>query len=85
MRRIALAVAAMILVLGLSSHASADDETTVSITYHIGLMEISIEGIEPSKLYDDEILDLIKRAAQLVRYGQDQFDMQKNFPRTVRK
>ena len=69
MTRIAVVLAAVILVLGLSLPVSAGDEPSVSFTFNMELITVSMPGINLSALHDKETERMIKRAAQLARYA----------------
>lgn len=73
MKRTITAFSAAILALVLCSPASADDETTISITVNLEIMTVSIPEITSSALHDPETAKMLSRAAKLARYAACEF------------
>ena len=73
MKQTIMALSAAILVLGLTSPASADEDPTISITVNLELMTVSMPEIKSSALHDPETARMLSRAAKLARYAACEF------------
>ena len=73
MKRIIMALSATVLVLGLSSPASADEEPTISITVNLEIVTVSLPEIKSSTLHDPETARMLSRAAKLAKYAACEF------------
>lgn len=73
MKRTIMTFSAAILALALYSPASADDETSISITVNLEIMTVSIPEITSSALHDPETAKMLSRAAKLARYAACEF------------
>lgn len=79
------AACTIVLVIGLIPIAWADDDPTISFQFNLGVVTVSISGIESEDLYADETKAMLQRAAQLATFSVKQLKWQKNFPKCVRR
>ena len=77
--------ATIVLVIGLIPIAWSDDDPTISFQFNLGAVTVSIAGIEPEALYDDETKAMLQRAAQLATFSVKQLKWQKDFPKCLRR
>lgn len=83
MRRTAMLLAALVLILGLFSTANAEEEATISFTFNMELVTVSIQGVKPNMLHDQGTKDMLKRVAQLAHYSLKQLRRQSDFPKCL--
>ena len=72
--------AALVFSLGLALPAHADDGPKISFTFNLGVVTVSITGIERDTLHDEQTKAMLERAAQLAHYSVKQLRWQKDFP-----